>query len=136
MTYYSNFIKCLIIGIDTTIYELCFTMHCTKCIDSALLAGRAANSEPRRSSMFHFRRDQLPADIIAEEPITLTPGESPARWTDDNHFHDHKITFDISFCGSWQVISLSSTWSVSVWRESPTVLKVLTHELTPTGGDI
>jgi hypothetical protein len=63
--------------------------------------------EEKYIRMFHFRRDDLPADIVRGTPNPDSWGKPSSYFSldpfacADNHFHDHKITFDISFCGSW-----------------------------------
>ncbi|TFK39843.1 glycoside hydrolase family 16 protein [Crucibulum laeve] len=58
--------------------------------------------------VWHFARDELPADIAGKEREmdTSTWGPPAAFWDSktchmENHFYQHKLVLDITLCGDW-----------------------------------
>ncbi|KAI1341604.1 glycoside hydrolase family 16 protein [Xylariaceae sp. FL0016] len=56
--------------------------------------------------IFFFPRTNVPADITAGTPQPKTWGQPAASWSGsgcniDDHFMNHQIVFDTTFCGDW-----------------------------------
>ncbi|CZR49639.1 uncharacterized protein FPRO_14882 [Fusarium proliferatum ET1] len=69
-------------------------------------------------AVWFFRRDRIPGDIRSGVPDPLSWGPATARFNGsdscrlDDHFKDHRIIFDITFCGDW-------AGSPEVWYSNP-----------------
>lgn len=61
---------------------------------------------------YFFSHDSVPADIAANKPdpstwgkpyasFTLTSPSSPSNYCSSDHFKEHNIVFDTTFCGDW-----------------------------------
>jgi hypothetical protein len=79
------------------------------------------NSEKEIRS-FYFTRDQIPSDIIRGEPDPESWGLPYARFAigaesscSSDHFHNHNIIFDNTFCGDWAgaVFGSACSWDMS-----------------------
>ena len=62
-------------------------------------------------SVWFFARDEIPDDVSGSEPEPLNWGIPSAVFSNahglGNNFQDHRIVFDIGFCGDWA----GSDWS-------------------------
>jgi len=55
-------------------------------------------------SIWNFHRDSIPGDITANKPNPAGWGAPLGKFTEcdfRSHFYQHKIIFDITFCGDW-----------------------------------
>lgn len=75
--------------------------------------------------VFFFPRSSIPADITSGSPDPTTWGTPVSAFSSgasggcniDQHFTQHNIVFDTTFCGDW---------AGNVWSSSPTCSKLAT----------
>ena len=57
-------------------------------------------------SIWHWRRDSAPGDVLGDNPNPQNWGQPVAQWQGggcdwDGHFKNHNLVFDTTFCGDW-----------------------------------
>lgn len=64
--------------------------------------------------MWHFQRDEIPADITSGNPDPSTWPTPAAFWSSStcdisSHFYNHVLTLDITLCGDWAAGAYASS---------------------------
>ena len=57
-------------------------------------------------SIWAWNEGNIPSNVMSDNPQSRTWGEAVAQWQfgswcPSSHFNQHKVTFDLTFCGDW-----------------------------------